>query len=97
MRRFVFAVIFTMIAAAFAVAQPQPVAPAPTAEDDTPILIKHLPNWETAGKTARYSVTLDDLKRNVVNQPVLDSVSFEGGTEAVAANYGQGQIGRAHV
>jgi hypothetical protein len=92
-RRFVFSAIFTMIAAAFACAQPQPVAPVPaTAEDDTPVLIKHLPNWETAGKTAKYSVTLDDLKRNVVNQPILDSVSFEGGTEAVVANYGQGQL-----
>ena len=93
MRRFVFAAIFTMIAAAFAFAQPQTASPAPvTSEDDTPILIKHLPNWETAGKTAKYSVTLDDLKRSVVNQPILDSVSFEGGTEAVAANYGQGQL-----
>ena len=93
MRRFLFAAIFTMIAAAFAFAQPQPASPAPvTAEDDTPILIKHLPNWETAGKTAKYSVTLDDLKRNVVNQPILDSISFEGGTEAVAANYAPGQL-----
>ena len=93
MRRFLFAAIFTVIAAAFAVAQPQPASPAPvTAEDETPILIKHLPNWETVGKTAKYSVTLDDLKRNVANQPILDSVSFEGGTEAVAANYGQGQL-----
>lgn len=93
MRRFLFAAIFTMIAAAFVVAQPQPASPSPlVTEDDTPVLIKHLPNWETAGKTARYSVTLEDLKRNVVNQPVLDAVSFEGGTEAVAANYEQGQL-----
>src|SRR5688572_1203809 len=82
-----------VIGAACAVAQPQPSPPAPvTAEDETPILIKHLPSWETTGKTAKYSVTLDDLKQNVVNQPVLDSVSFEGGTEAVAANYAQGQL-----
>lgn len=93
MRRFLFVTVFTLIAAAFAVAQPQPASPAPvTAEDDTPILIKHLPNWETVAKNAKYSVTLDDLKQNVANQPILDSVSFEGGTEAVAANYGQGQL-----
>jgi hypothetical protein len=92
-RRFLFAAIFMVITAAFAVSQTQPAAPpAVTAEDETPILIKHLPNWETAGKTAKYSVTLDDLKQNVANQPVLDSVSFEGGTEAVAANYGQGLL-----
>jgi hypothetical protein len=92
-RRFLFAAIFMVTAAAFAVAQPQPASPPPaTAEDETPVLIKHLPNWETAGKNARYFVTLDELKRNVVNQPILDSVNFEGGTEAVAANYGQAQL-----
>ena len=92
MARFLFAAIFTVIAAAFVVAQPQPAAPSQPAEDETPILIKHLPNWETAGKNAKYILTLDELKRNVVNQPIVDSVSFEGGTEAVAANYGQGQL-----
>jgi hypothetical protein len=93
-RRSLFAVVFTLIAAAFAVAQPQPASPASAApaEDETPVLIKHLPNWEKARQNARYSVTLDDLKRNVPNQPVLDSVSFEGGTEAVTANYQQGQL-----
>ena len=93
MRRFLFAVIITVISAVFTVAQPQPASPSPvTAEDDTPVLIKHLPNWETAGKNAKYVVTLDELKRSVANQPILDSVSFEGGTEAVAANYGQAQL-----
>ena len=92
MRRFVFAAVFTVIAAAFAVAQTQPPASQPVTEDETPVLIKHLPNWETVGKNARYILTLDELKRNVVNQPVVDSVSFEGGTEAVAANYGQAQL-----
>jgi hypothetical protein len=92
-RRFLFATAFTVIAAGFVVAQPQPAAPQPsTAEDDTPVLIKHLPNWESAGKNAKYILTLDELKRNVVNQPIVDSVSFEGGTEAVAANYGQAQL-----
>jgi hypothetical protein len=99
-RRILFAAVFTLIVAAFAVAQPQPAsrtspaspASSATVEDETPVLIKHLPNWETAGKNARYSVTLEDLKRNVTNQPVLDSVSFEGGTEAVTANYQQGQL-----
>lgn len=92
MRRLLFAAILTVMAAAFALAQPQPASPPATAEDETPVLIKHLPNWETAGKNARYIVTLDELKRNVANQPILDSISFEGGTEAVAANYGQAQL-----
>ena len=93
MRNFLLAVVLITISAAFGLAQPQTASPPPAASaDDTPILIKHLPDWENASKNAKYSVTLEDLKRNVANQPVLDSVSFEGGTEAVAANYGQAQL-----
>ena len=57
-----------------------------------PVLIKHLPNWESVQKQSKYVVTMEELRTLVTNQPVLDSVSFEGGTEAVAANYAQGQL-----
>jgi hypothetical protein len=64
----------------------------PNADDDTPVLVKHLPNWESVAKQASYVVTLDALKAVVANQPILDSIDFEGGTEAAAANYGQAQL-----
>src|SRR5690242_7469216 len=70
---------------------PAPVQPANSYED-FPVLLKHLPNWESVQKQARYFVTLDDLKRALPNQPVLDAISFEGGTEAATANYGQSQL-----
>jgi hypothetical protein len=70
---------------------PTPIQPA-NSDEDFPVLLKHLPNWESVQKQARYFVTLDDLKRAVPNQPVLDAVSFEGGTEAATANYGQSQL-----
>ena len=94
MRRFWLSVFFLIISAALATAQPQAASPPPATQtdDQTPVLIKHLPNWEAVAKQAKYSVTLDDLKRNVPNQPVLEAVSFEGGTEAVSANYGQAQL-----
>lgn len=94
MSKILFIAILTMVSAVFAIAQPQsgPAPPAASSDEEIPVLIKHLPNWETVAKEARYSVTLEDLKRAVANQPVLDSVSFEGGTEAVAANYGQAQL-----
>ena len=80
---------------ATAAAQSTPAPPAPqsaASEEDTPVLLKHLPNWESVSKQAKYVVTLDDLKRAVPNQPVLDAVSFEGGTEAVTATYDQSQM-----
>jgi hypothetical protein len=63
----------------------------PAGDDDIPVLVKHLPIGETSAHSA-YAVSLDRLKSLLGNQPVLDAVSFDGGTEAVVANYGQSQL-----
>jgi hypothetical protein len=65
--------------------------PQPASDEDVPVLIKHLPNWEKLSKYS-YVVTLSDLKNVAANQPILDVVDFEGGTEAAAANYGRAQL-----
>lgn len=82
--------LIAMVTAA-AQAPPMPTAAA-NSDDETPVLVKHLPNWESVQKQAKYFNNLDDLKRAVPDQPVLDAVSFEGGTEAVAAIYGKSQL-----
>lgn len=56
-------------------------------DQEIPVLVQHLPNWEKLSSYS-YVVTLADLKAVVANQPILDSFDFEGGTEAAAANYG---------
>ena len=80
-------------------------------EGEIPVLVKHLPQWETTGKSAVYSVTLDDLKQAITglqnqradlknqakvadntSETVLDVLTFDGGTEAVTASYGQAQL-----
>jgi hypothetical protein len=61
-------------------------------DGDIPVLVKHLPNWETVQAGGDYAVTSETLLAAVPNQPVLKEVSFEGGTEAVIANYGQSQL-----
>jgi hypothetical protein len=81
-------------------------------EGEIPVLVKHLPQWETTSKSAVYSVSLDDLKQamsglrqqsadiknqaavtgNTQAEAVLDVLTFDGGTEAVAASYGQSQL-----
>lgn len=70
----------------------QIAATLPAGEDDLPVLVKHLPNWETAQRKATYAVDADTLREAAPGQPVLDAISFEGGAEAVAANYDQSQL-----
>ncbi|HEY9401955.1 MAG TPA: DUF6599 family protein [Pyrinomonadaceae bacterium] len=57
---------------------------------EIPVLVKHLPDWETAQERAAYAVSLPALQEVAGNRPVLDAVSFEGGTEAVTATYSPG-------
>ncbi|HYX41388.1 MAG TPA: hypothetical protein VE821_06810, partial [Pyrinomonadaceae bacterium] len=59
---------------------------------EIPPLATHLPAWNTAQERAVYGVSLSGLQAVVRNQPVLDAVSFAGGTEAVTAKYDQGQV-----
>jgi hypothetical protein len=64
----------------------------PNAEDDVPVLVKHLPTWPSAAARATYAVSLKGLKSLASNQESLAAVNFDGGTEAVTANYGQSQL-----
>ncbi|MDQ1638355.1 MAG: hypothetical protein QOF62_1694 [Pyrinomonadaceae bacterium] len=61
-------------------------------ENDIPVLIKHLPNWETVQAHASYFVSLQALKELLPQQRVLDAVSFEGSAEAALANYDAGKL-----
>jgi hypothetical protein len=56
-------------------------------ENNIPVLVKHLPAWDKVGLNAFYAVTIDRLKALIPNQPILDVVSFEGGAEAIVAQY----------
>jgi hypothetical protein len=61
-------------------------------DGDIPVLVKHLPNWDTKQGDALYAVSPNTLGLAVPNQPIVKEVTFEGGTEAVIANYGQSKL-----
>ena len=61
-------------------------------DDEIPPLAKHLPDSARVLKNALYFVRYETLRNNVTGAPVLDAVNFDGGTEAVIANYGQAQL-----
>lgn len=61
-------------------------------EGDIPVLVKHVPQWETAQETALYLAGFRSLKGVVPNQPVLEAVSSEGDADAVRTTYGNAQF-----
>lgn len=61
-------------------------------EGEIPVLVKHLPEWETAQAHAAYAVSLASLKNIIEGQPSLDALNFVEGTEAVAAPYDSSQL-----
>ncbi|MEA2204493.1 MAG: hypothetical protein QOE77_1269 [Blastocatellia bacterium] len=61
-------------------------------ENDLPVLVKHLPDWQNVQTGAHYAVSKDGLKGIISNQPILDEINFEGGAEAAVANYGDAQL-----
>lgn len=60
--------------------------------DGIPVLVKHLPDWETARAGSTYILDADDLKRALGEKPVFGAIDFAGGTEAVTAAYPQGKL-----
>ena len=56
-------------------------------EEGIPVLVKHLPDWQSAQHRALYAVSKDALKNIFRNEPVLDAVGFEAGTEVAIADY----------
>jgi hypothetical protein len=61
-------------------------------ENEIPVLVKHLPEWETMQDRATFAMSLPALQQAAGNRPVLDVVSFEGGAQAVTALYGQSRL-----
>ena len=61
-------------------------------DNDIPALVKHLPEFEKSQENALYAVSLPALQKAMGGRPILDAISFEGGAEAVTANYGPSRL-----
>lgn len=60
--------------------------------DGIPVLIKHLPRWESVRSNAALVFDENDLKNALGDRPVFDLIDFRGGTEAVTAVYPEGKL-----
>lgn len=60
--------------------------------DGLPVLIKHLPEWETVKDQAKLTNSVAELKQTLGSQPVLDVIEMSAGAEAVTADYPAGRL-----
>lgn len=81
-------VLFLAVGSAFAQFKSQEVSD----EDGVAVLVKHLPDWENARNRAVHTNNVNDLRAALGTRPVLDSIDFAGGTEAVTAPYDAGKL-----
>lgn len=61
-------------------------------EGEIPVLVKHLPDWETVEHSTVYALSLPALQATAGNRPALEAVNFTGGTDAVTAAYGPSRL-----
>lgn len=92
MSRLVFVLSFLLTFSSGVFAQSQPQAQEISEADGVPVIIKHLPEWETVRDKAALIKSADDLRRAFGERPVFDLIDFEGGTEAVTAPYEAGKL-----
>ncbi|HVF42827.1 MAG TPA: hypothetical protein VM936_07445, partial [Pyrinomonadaceae bacterium] len=58
-----------------------------------PVLALHVPDWDRKlGDDLGYAVSLAALQAQAGSRPVLEALSFDAGTEAVTAKYGEARL-----
>jgi hypothetical protein len=60
--------------------------------DGVPVLLKHLPEWETVRHQAVFANGPGQLEALLGERPILGEIEFVAGTEAVAAPYDAGKL-----
>ncbi|HST50514.1 MAG TPA: hypothetical protein VLJ61_00785 [Pyrinomonadaceae bacterium] len=93
--RFLFALAILSLFSVGASAQTQAsgAAQQPEQASDFSVLVTHLPDWENKVKEGvGHAASLPELQLAAGNRPALDAVSFDGGTEAVTAKYGDARL-----
>jgi len=61
-------------------------------DDGLPVLVKHLPDWESVRPTTVFARSTNELKLALGDRRVLDLIDWTAGTEAVTAEYSAGRL-----
>jgi hypothetical protein len=60
--------------------------------DGVPVLIKHLPDWESVKGQAKITNNIDEVRTEFGNPAVLSAIDLNGGAEAAYASYGDSRL-----
>lgn len=60
--------------------------------DGVPVLIKHLPDWESVKGQAKITNDIEKVRRDFGNPAVLSAIDLNGGAEAAYASYGDSRL-----
>lgn len=60
--------------------------------DGVPVLIKHLPDWESVKGRAKITNNIDEVRTEFGNPAVLSGIDLNGGAEAAYASYGDSRL-----
>ena len=60
--------------------------------DGVPVLIKHLPDWESVKDQAKITNDIAEVRKEFGNPPVLREIDLDGGAEAAYASYGDSRL-----
>jgi len=91
------AVACCLLVTSFAVFGQAPTGPQAKSQevseiDGIPVLVKHLPEWESVRDHVVFTQNVSGLRNVLGERPVLDLIDFSGGTEAVTAAYPVGKL-----
>lgn len=89
----VFLILITYSNLALAQQKPVVVVSSNDVDDDgVPVLIKHLPDWESVRKQAAVVTNLPELQKLSGNRAILNEIEFTAATEAATAKYNQARL-----
>ena len=61
-------------------------------KEGVPVLVKHLPDWETKKDSSVFVTKKEDLQGYLNDREVIERIDFIPGTEAVLASYSAGKL-----
>jgi hypothetical protein len=61
-------------------------------DNDIPVLVRHLPAWESVQGRVFYAISSNSLKQAIPDQPVINDLTFDGGTEVALAYYATSKL-----